>query len=105
MYLKLGTQLPYLKLGTSVDNETVLLTGTRRTGEVRTNPVSWGLGTQLPYLKLGTILGTSTAAPDADSAPAPTTTIYYGSTLIASAHIINDSGVLVQVNPSHLNVI
>ena len=95
MYLKLGTQLPYLKLGTQ--------SGTAP--EVQETLIgSWGLGTQLPYLKLGTILG-SYATTSPGSAPAPTTTIYYGSTLIASAHIINDSGVLVQVNPSHLNVI
>ena len=104
MYLKLGTQLPYLKLGTSVDNETVLLTGTRRTGELRVNPVSWGVGTQLPYLRLGTILGTSVAAPDAGSAPAPTTTYYYGTTLIASIHTLIN-GVLTEVLPTYTAVI
>ena len=56
-------------------------------------------GTQLPYIKFGTHqTGTAPPAP-----PAASDSIYYGSTEIATAHILV-SGTMTAVTLSYLNV-
>lgn len=55
-------------------------------------------GTQLPYIKYGTHqTGTAPPAP-----PASSTTMYYGSTEIATAHILVN-GTLTEVTLSYTN--
>ena len=96
MHLKLGTQLPYLKLGT------------QQSGSAPVAPVvtysaagRFALGTQLPYLRLGTQFLVSVPS---DPIMPEEAVMYYGSTLLSAAHTMNSSSVLVGVTPKYVNL-